>query len=491
MNLKNKSSYLIHFLIIPLFIINIILCFNNNNKVIPAPVELSTLALTIALTELETKNNNYVGNQQVYLKLKNQEHYKNYEKCQSTKDQCNPPILKLDNVMDLAKEKKFKKIFYEREDVGLIDFYKISMILFGKNFNSFTAFYLTLMSISIATFVINFKENVLYMLIVSSFLFINIFILYILPTLGNELVVVYNRRMLSILSIIPALHIALTIFDNKKLSYKTLLFLTLQIMLVILIIHFRSSAQYQLVFLFICCFYKYLQERLNYKFYLSFQVPITSTLVLLSFSLILLKSSIYFNLDSSYSTKRTGHLFWHPIHIGLSSHPEAMEKYDIYQSDAPSFDYVSKVAEKKFQNSNWTSYYDYDEFDQLLKTRVINIISNDPLFFIEAHIHKLINFFKLIFNELISKYYYFISIIILFMIFLSNWLLKYKNLQNAPQIICLIIFLCFCSFIPALMIYPLITYVLDTIILLFLSTIFVIVYSIYFFKNLFVVVNKK
>ena len=90
MNLKNKSSYLIHFLIIPLFIINIILCFNNNNnKVIPAPVELSTLALTIALTELETKNNNFVGNQQVYLKLKNQEHYKNYEKCQSTKDQCN------------------------------------------------------------------------------------------------------------------------------------------------------------------------------------------------------------------------------------------------------------------------------------------------------------------------------------------------------------------------------------------------------------------
>ena len=491
-NFKNNPIKIIFYLILPIFIINILFCFNNSkNKIIPDPVELSTLALSIALTELETKNNNYLGNQKVFLEFKSQQSYIDFEKCQSNQILCVMPTLNFDKALKLAKEKEFKKIYYEREDIGLIDYYKISMILFGKNIYSFTILYLTILGISVLIFITNFKENNLYLFLITSFLITNIFVLHILPTLGNELLVVYNRRMLSILSLVPSLHIALTIFDKKKLSLSAFFFLGIQIFLVVLVIHFRSSALYQLIFIFICCFYKYFKERLSYKFYFSYQVPITSVLSLFILFLILLKSNIYFNLDSSYAPKRTGHLFWHPIHAGLSSHPNAKEKYNIYQGDASSFEYVSKISEKKFKNNDWTSFYNYNDFDKILKMRVIKIFTNDPLFFVEAYIHKVIDYFNLIYFEIILKHYYLIFILTTSIIFIANWIVKYNSQQHLKQITFVMLFLSFCSFIPSLMIYPLISYVIDTIILLFLTTIFVIIYFIHTFKNSNYIRNKK
>ena len=89
-----------------------------------------------------------------------------------------------------------------------------------------------------------------------------------------------------------------------------------------------------------------------------------------------------------YSTDRQGHLFWHALHVGLGLHPEAKKRYGLFPDDMASFDYVSAYSLKNFGSENWNNYLNYDQFDALIRDRLIEIFTTDLMFIAQALLVK-------------------------------------------------------------------------------------------------------
>lgn len=469
---KKLEARLIIIYLIICFILNLLVTINSHKRdIITDPTELSLIAISIAITEIGTNKNNYVGNQNVLSALKNSSEYKSYSECKKIKQNCRLTGLDFSAPSTLASsETNFKKLYYETEHIGLIDFYKLAMLLFGNEISSFTFLYFTILGVSVLIFFINFKQNIPALIMLATFLTCHLIFVFYLPSFivkfGNfthDFGAIYNRRFLSVLTLIPSIHILITIFNKKLMQNSEIFYVVIQLFLIFLIIHFRSSANYQFIFLFGCCLFKIINERFHYKFYLSLKVP--STLII--FTLIGLASSFHIkktiNMDPIYSVKRTSHLFWHPAYIGLSAHPLSNEKYKIYFGDSASFEYIEKVSLNEHNSPYWQTFYSYDDFDRLLKEKVFEIAKTDTYFFIESYVYKLQKFGKIILDEFIVKRPHSILIVFIFSMFVS---FLFKNKLNTRFHLRAHFYLAFCSAIPAFFLLPQLLYIIDSIIIL-------------------------
>ena len=492
--LKSNNLIIIFFILI-LYFANIFISIDINKKnILPSPVELNVLATSIAITEIESNSNSYAGNQNVFLNITNTKEYKKFLSCI---EDCSLTNLNIQDAVEIAKkDKKFKKIYYEREDLGLIDYYKFALLTFGYDISSYTFLYLTLLGISLVVFILNFKKELSYLTIILSFLFAHFFFVNLLPSYSNELAVVHSRRFLSILSIIPTIHIILLIFRREILVNKEHFYIFLQTLILVLAIHFRSAALYQIFLIIFCIFIKLIKDKLNWKFYLNINIPITFVTITIGIIFIFLKIYTFLIIDTNYSSRKTGHLFWHVVHIGLASHPDAKEKYNIFKSDIPSFSYIEKVSQSNYGNKNWQSYYSYDDFENLLKKRVFNIFKDDTLFFISSYYYKISDFLKIFFEEIVNKNK--ITIFILFLLtVLSGLFVNLKSnrkefFHNTSVLFLLITF----SSAPWILIFPVKTYIFETSLLIFSLIIYIIIsiiniYKNYLFKKDYLNVSKK
>ena len=101
---------------------------------------------------------------------------------------------------------------------------------------------------------ISFSKDPKKQTILLFFGFSHLIMVHFIEIVGNGLYVVGNRRFLPVLSIIPTFHILLTIFENKFRDFFNSLTIIFQIVILFLIIHFRSSAEYQLLIIMALCF---------------------------------------------------------------------------------------------------------------------------------------------------------------------------------------------------------------------------------------------
>lgn len=353
---------------------------------IPEPVDITLVSIAIAITELETDSNGYSGYRHVLKSLQDQEPFKEYIKSQK---KYIPNDIDLKKAVLAARSNNSNYKFYlDREDLGIIDYYKLSFSLFDYNTDSFILLYYLILMISLVIFLVRFFNNFdkLYFLLI--FMISHWVVVSVLPSIGNELLTVYNRRSLPMLSIIPTLYVVFSIFENRRLNGFGLAMLIIQIAILIFIYHSRSSVSYQFFFiyasfLFLCI----LELKTKLKNILISKSALLSVLII-TISVCFLKGYMYLAKDPQYSNFKSGHLFWHSAYIGLSAHPESFEKYGIYLADSASVDFVESKAMETHGTEDWYSVGGHQYYENTLKEEYLSIMKNDPVFFLKNYAIK-------------------------------------------------------------------------------------------------------
>ena len=438
-------------------------------NIIPEPVEMSLVPMSIAISELKGYTTGYTGSNNlldIFLNHQSLQRYRN--------NKSELPRMDLKNILSSLKiENNSTKSFLEREDLGIIDFYKISFSLFGYKISSLTSTYYAILILSVILFAVKFWNKSFFLNFLLVFATIHWTVVEILPMIGPELTTVYNRRFLSVLSLLPALAIIFDVRNNTILTRVDLFVLILNAIIILLILHFRSASAFGLLLILSLFFYQLVNKKIKIctlgHFYKRSAFSAISIIVML---FIFLKSFVYLYQDPGYTKKVTGHLFWHPAYLGLSAHPDSYDKYGIFLHDKVTAKLVSNITEKKFGTHNWEQIGGIDYFEETIKKEYISIFMNDFTFFLESYLIKPVIFIKTFFN---SNYvqndfiFSFSTLLVFSIVIFSKFLFKLRT--NWNDVSNLFYFLIF-SFFPSLFLTPASeVYILD-VAFLFLCSIF-------------------
>ena len=275
------------------------------------------------------------------------------------------------------------------------------------------------------------------------------------------------------LSVIPTLFLIISLIENKFFSLKYFIFNILQIIILIFIIHSRSTALFQLLNIgFIMVIFLFI-NRYNLMTFLSKSKFFFNTSLSLLLIFIFYKFLMFVNLNPLYSTVVSKHLFWHAAYIGLSSHPNALFKYNIYADDNAGSDYVIEYSKKNLGNPNWQSSIGFEGYEKVLKDRYLEILKTDISFFSYNYLIKPVVFLKLFYENIFKKIFWPILFISIFLKIFFNFIkLKERNIIDNKLYLHVFSTLVF-SFIPSFLLVPSLDYSLITMVLCVLITFYI------------------
>lgn len=242
-------------------------------------------------------------------------------------------------------------------DIGYCSFAWLAFWLFGYHVASFLYLYFVILIVSVTAFIIEFKKNIPALFTMVIFLLSLYLIGLSAVNIPDNVGAIYSGRFISLLAILPMLHIILFIFFEKPLNLKTpipFLLLTIQSAIILWMQFIRLSVQWfyiSLVALFVLNIFlawraKNQAKKINFK---NRQFPILLFFVFLFLS----KFIISYSIDDSYKNPSEGaHLFWHSIYVGLALHPEIRKEYT-----------DERPVEQK-EGHSWVKYSNYRPSDQ-------------------------------------------------------------------------------------------------------------------------------
>ena len=477
MKIKNFKNYNLSIVfIVTIFIFNLFFSLSDQSiNSTPEPVEVDLITRSIAISEIYGIYNGYVGHRSIYESFTNQKPYIDYISKPNKELIIHP--FNYQEIKSVARNVKGdRKILLGFQDVGLVDFYKGSYLVFGINQLAPTLFYFLLLFSSVFFYVFFFKNdqskiNLLYFFSLAHFL-----MTFLIQDVGSELYHLYNRRYLPILSIIPTLHLSMALFENKFIDRQGLLFLFLQSLILISIFHFRGSSQYQLIFIALTTSLLFVYNFFNLKQAFNFKKYALPIILIFTCLLVVFKLINYLYISPFYNSERSGHLFWHAAYIGLSTHPQSEEKYNIITHDKTTGILVKSVTKKKYGHEDWSLVGGLDLFEKIVKDKYFEIIINDPKYALLNYTYKPIvylqNFYDLLLNFDKLKLS---LILIVFLLIIISTILKLEKgklqIDNITYISVLI--MAVLSFSPALMVVPKMYYTSETN-LLFIMVIFMV-----------------
>lgn len=226
---------------------------------------------------------------------------------------------------------------------GLVDYYSLSFLLFGYQFQSLLYFYFFLLTIQSLIFFLQFRNNDHNILMLILFLVAHYMTLTALRFPGNQLNAPNNYRFLPVLAILPMLHICLLSAYQRKVSAPTILGAVAQAVLLAVIIHCRASAYWTLVpiaLLAVLSLYLWARNRKSLALAEMNAPPAANALLhslaprwwpaLVVFVVVISMGSFYRSqLAPVYTTDPNAgaHPFWHNVFIGLALHPDIRREY--------------------------------------------------------------------------------------------------------------------------------------------------------------------
>lgn len=376
----------------------------------------------------------------------------------------------LNNAIEVALHTKDVSSFGQYQifgdDIGLVTYYELSFYIFGYRIESFFYLYFLLFSGSIVVFLLTFYRrvdllNVLLLLTCSHFV-----ISSVAPIVGIELQTVHNPRFLPVLAIIPALYISLLILGKEQLNLMTLSGTIIQTCILVLVIHARSSARYEIIFLSVIFSLLFLWHYWRHNLYIGKYLlnrtcfwPLGIVIIglfILNFHLLLYRHYSY-----SATTTAGKHVFWHAVYIGLSAHPDSWRKYDIDFQDMASARLVQKRAYELYGVTEPVPYYG-ELYEPILKSETIRILINDPRFAIETFLYyKPLMFFKSYFSPSFGATRYLFSWPLLPVLVLGSLLAGRGFLRQWLRYFALLVFALLFSLIPSMLAVPHPAYIAD------------------------------
>lgn len=339
LTIKKFLIYASSILIIAVLILN-----DPRSTIIGEPFNLTNMAMSIAISQIVYNIDGFIGLREVYETLSKIPHSHNYfsdyynhlgsfvfsfdsfEQIKEYKKIISEKILEAQNLTILDK----KNIHTYQNDIGYVLYIILSFILFGINLKSISILFLIILSISSIIFMISFHKNNVYFFLLQTILFS--FVIAVISNYGGSVQIasVINQRFLTILAIIPALHLAIVFLNNNFLNFKSIFLSILQLLILIFLCQTRGTALWSILFL--CLFYSFWIFKVGLNNFNKYKKNIFSMISFVFLFLVLFNLNHVFikkNLSNHYNdiSITTKHMFWHSLFISLASSPKIHENY--------------------------------------------------------------------------------------------------------------------------------------------------------------------
>jgi hypothetical protein len=252
---------------------------------------------------------------------------------------------------DVASEGIFRQTVM---DIGHVDYMSLAFKIFGYETESLLYLYFLLLFIVVSLFYSEFRTSNLAILILLLFLLAHYIVVAAVPVVGFQLDAVHNFRFLTVLAILPMIHISLIVLLRKKLNKLSFFVVLVQASVIIFAIWIRSSALWIMLFfaglslLTIVQIWIHRAQRSiddNGGMFASVkqvfdQAKNTLWPIFIALGLMVLMNTLKpYILDQSYYDGEAGqgHTFWEVVYQGLQTHPDIGNKYGKAEVDINSW----------------------------------------------------------------------------------------------------------------------------------------------------------
>lgn len=298
---------------------------------IPESLDHYAEAISIVISHVKFNLNGYTGYRNIYDTLiANGFGWDNHE---------NPIVL--NEAIQKAKEVSVpgsEYLLFSVNDTGFSDYIRMAFKFFGYAIESFLYLYFLFLFIQVAVFFIEFRRNDLAVAGLVLFLLSHYIIVNGVFGAGYNLWTVHNNRFLSVLGILPLMHICLLAFFQKPLRFSTFFGASVQILIFVFILHCRSSAFWMLGPLFligIMWAVKRLKPSVSQnlckgKLSILADMNVKSWPVIIALGAVFLSVAVKpYILNREYYGEKNiaNHIFWYPIYVGLAINPEIRKIY--------------------------------------------------------------------------------------------------------------------------------------------------------------------
>lgn len=251
------------------------------------------------------------------------------------------------------------------QEPGMVDFYKLSFLLFGFRYQSILYFYFFLLAIECGLYFFQFRKDATILSLLVIFLLAHYIVLTGIRFPGSQLDAPTNNRFLPVLAILPMLHICTVALQRTRVSIFGALGVLAQSMLAAFIWQCRNTGLWVLVLAVAVAIYIVFGWAADIKWGRPQFSGQASALrkrsidllgrtwpVLLVFVSFVFAWGIYrVRLSALYFSEKTSsaHTMWQPMFQGLALHPEIREVYGLGKSqlgDPPSYSGSSSILSK-------------------------------------------------------------------------------------------------------------------------------------------------
>lgn len=228
-------------------------------------------------------------------------------------------------------------VFVPNNDIGAIDYCRLSFALFGYKVESLLYLYFLLLFVQVLIFAIEFRKNKLAIAGVILFLLSHYCIVQGVAGVGANLSTVHNYRFLPVLGILPLAHICLLQLLRKPIGVRVFFRFIIQASILLFILQMRSSAIWMIgVFgiSFAIAALSLWKDRFNLSVFrglvlgrigVSWRIilKLWPGMVLLMGMLILSLVKPHIFHEGYYGSSNSGgHTVWHNVFLGMLIDPE-------------------------------------------------------------------------------------------------------------------------------------------------------------------------
>jgi hypothetical protein len=318
------------------------------------------------------------------------------------------------------------------DDVGFIDFVKIGFLMFGQNLRALFLAYFVLLGIEVFVFILAFRNrpNALALLMIVLAAHILLMGSSVLQFDGLGYGSVNNPKFLSVLGIVPAIHVALLVIYREPATLFGVAIVCIQGLLAALAIWIRSSALWIIIALFLLLVVSTSVE-LWRQGLRGWRSNLAAHWAIVVFFIVIAGHAAFVrhNLNPAYAQQHdlSNHNFWNLLLDQLQMHPDFHRKYGPLFGGAQGDD-LPFVASRLYveRHPSQASIDDYFEdrltlaaVEKYSRAVLFDLARQDPTFVAETFLYynvlALVNTFRFHFTSLAY------TPLLLFLLFVAVW----------------------------------------------------------------------
>jgi len=336
------NKFLIY--IFSILILVFLILYDPRSDIIAEPFDINLMIINIALSYLVYDIDGFIGLHDVFERLKeiSPEKYmsryyaklggflfdfQNLEVIKEHNKLIENKIFESANLITLSEN----KIYLGAIELGYLFYVILSFLLFGISVKSITILFLIIIIFSSFLFMINFYKNNLYFFLLQTIVFSLIIAIIVNYGASIQITSLTNHRFVSILCIIPVLHLSLAFLNTNNLTFKTFLLASFQLSLLIFLCISRATGIWSFLFLFL--FYLLWIFKIGLKSFGRYKLNIFSMITTIALFIMIYNLSnvlIYHHLADEYKQDKNSiikHPIWHPMVAGMAMNVKIHEKY--------------------------------------------------------------------------------------------------------------------------------------------------------------------